>query len=266
MKFFIVVFFTSLAPFAVSAHGLSAHRSSNETYQDAYQRVHGDRIEDADNQDDEAQIEKATSPDHVKKNMNSLNLKEIPDVGSLADLMTQFQYVRDTRFLQTDDPNFPRRLTWLFPDDGCYARAEMASQELIAHNFTAPKKIFVFGNLSADTTNAPGGSVQWWYHVAVIYRVGDTPYVVDPALNPKAPMTLVQWNKAVGGEKTNVQYSICSKDTFDPDADCYKPTPTDAAQAESEQKGFLQDEWDRLLELNRNPSKELGDSPPWLNN
>ncbi len=246
--------FVVLLPFLSEAHGLSAHRLPGESYKEAAERSRPEGIDFV--------AKKPSTPDRIKKPMQKLDLKEIPDLGSLPDLENQFKYVRDTRFME--DEHFPRRLTWLYPDDGCYARAEMASQKIIAHNFTEPKKIFVFGNLSAQTTNAPGGSVQWWYHVAVIYRVGQVPYVVDPALNPQKPMTLTEWNKAVGGEQAKVQYSICSHDTFDPDADCYAPTPTSPAQAESEQKGFLQDEWDRLIELGRNPEQELGDNPPWL--
>ncbi|MDG0814997.1 protein-glutamine glutaminase family protein [Bdellovibrio svalbardensis] len=246
--------FAVLIPFLAEARGLSAHRHAGESYQQAAARNYPRHIELVGS--------RPSTPDRIKKPLQKLDLKEIPDVGSLPDLENQFKYVRDTRFMA--DSHFPRRLTWMYPDDGCYARAEMVSQKIIAQHFTEPKKIFVFGNLSAKTTNAPGGSVQWWYHVAVIYRVGQVAYVVDPALNPQKPMTLTEWNKAVGGEQTKVQYAICSHDTFDPDSDCYGPLPMSAAQAEAEQSGFLQDEWDRLLELNRSPEKELGDFPPWL--
>ncbi|QDK39507.1 protein-glutamine glutaminase family protein [Bdellovibrio sp. NC01] len=253
-----VLFAISIAPALSVAAGLSAHRYSGESYREASQRNHGDSISDADS----VEISK-TTPERIKKSMEKLNVKELPDAGSLQALTAQFNYVRDTRFLKTEDPNFPRRLTWLFPDDGCYARAEMASQKLIAQKFVEPKKIFVFGDLSAKTDNASSGSVQWWYHVAVIYRVGTTPYVVDPALNPQQPMTLTEWNTAVGGDQTHVEYAICSHDTFDPDGDCTKGRPMSLEQAENEQRGFLQDEWDRLEELHRNPQEELGDNPPW---
>ncbi|HWU42546.1 MAG TPA: hypothetical protein VN132_03875, partial [Bdellovibrio sp.] len=89
-------------------------------------------------------------------------------------------------------------------------------------------------------------------------------YVLDPAINPQHPMKLTEWNQAVGGDQTSVKYAICSNDTFDPDSDCLNPAVMSEAQAEAEQKGFLPDEWDRLLELNRDPTKELGQFPPWL--
>lgn len=256
MKSIVGVLFSLvlLMPFLSEAKGLSAHRQIGESYQQAYNRNHSDSSE--------LFTARLVTPQRAAKTIAKLDLTEIPDVGSFPDLENQFKYVRDTRFIS--DENFPRRLTWLYPDDGCYARAEMVSQKIIAQNFTEPKKIFVFGNLVAKTTNSSSGSVRWWYHVAVIYRVGTTAYVVDPALNPQKPMTLAEWNKAVGGGEANLQYAICSHDTFDPDADCYNPRPMSATQAESEQRGFLQDEWERLLDLNRNPEKELGDSPPWL--
>lgn len=247
-----LVSFILIAPIFTEARGLSARRFSQEAYAQASARSHQDSIQDT-----------IRTPEQVQQPLKNLSLSEIPDVGTMTELIRRFNFVRDTRFLATEDASFPRRLTWLYPDDGCYARAEMASQKLIDQQLTTPKKIFVFGNLTAQTTNAAEGYVHWWYHVAVIYRVGATAYVVDPALNPQKPMTLDSWNKAVGGESTPVKYAICSHDTFDPDADCFEPTQMSEAQAEAEQKGFLQDEWNRLLELHRDPTKELGDSPPW---
>lgn len=270
MKFFFALILSlgfSLTTMA-STKGLSAHRLYNESYEAARDRhlfTHnlGVRFPGLGKTETAARY---VSAERAKKPLKSLNLSEIPDVGSLADLENQFFYIRDTRFLATENTNFPRRITWLYPDDGCYARAEVAKFELVNHHFPEPKKIFVFGNLSAASKNSPTGSVQWWYHVAVAYRVGDVAYVFDPSLEPMRPLTITEWHNLVGGNQTFVQYSICSQGTFDPAADCYQPRALSQEDAVWEQKSFLKDEWSRILELKRNPEQELGNNPPWLKN
>lgn len=271
MKHFVIYLF-SLALFAplASEAGLSAHRFANQPYAEAkahalLNRFLSIQLPLQQTQDD-SNLTRPTDPESLSKPLEALDISTIPDVGSYADLENQFHMIRDTRYLQTSEPSFPRRLTWLYPDDGCYARAEIAAEHLVTNNFVVPKKVFAFGDLSAKTENSPYGSVQWWYHVAVIYRVGNQPYVLDPALDPKAPMTLNAWNSAINGGNDRVTFVVCSKDTFDPDGDCLKPNPISDTFAESEQRGFLSLEWDRLLQLNREPQKELGEFPPWLNN
>lgn len=269
MRSFIIIFLSLFFSGHVFAErlGTSAVRNTDETYEaarnrhlfEATFRVTGPRLK-------QRSINRAITAERAKKSLINLNLTEIPDVGSYADLENQFKYVRDTRFIETKDPSFPRRLTWLYPDDGCYARAEMAKLELMKQNFPAPKKLFVFGNLYAQSGNSPSGGVQWWYHVAVTYRVGADVYVIDPALEPARPLKLMEWNALVNGESTRVQYSICAAETYDPTSDCYGSEELPADETLREQRSFLQDEWNRLLELNRLPEKELGDLPPWLTN
>lgn len=269
MYFLITVLLSlSFSGYALaSRRGVSAVRNFDESYATARDRhyfkttfhIPGSHL-------NQAHINRMVTAERAKKPLASLNLFEIPDVGSYPALESQFKYVRDTRFIETEDVNFPRRLTWLFPDDGCYARAEMAKIELLKHNFPAPKKLFVFGNLFASSNNSPTGSVQWWYHVATTYRVGLDAYVLDPALEPKRPLKLAEWNALVGGESTRVQYSICSPQTFDPTTDCYGSDALPEEASLEEQKSFLENEWNRLIELNRHPETELGDLPPWLQN
>ena len=223
----LFVLFLSLA-FSISAQavGLSAHRYQNETYEQAKNRHIFNRNLGVDAGDIRPSLDplaRHVSAERARKPMKNLNLSDIPDVGSYPDLEREFQYIRDSRFLATNDPQFPRRLTWMYPDDGCYARAEVAKHELEKHNFPAPKKLFVFGNLYAASKNSTTGFVQWWYHVAVTYRVGNDVYVFDPALEPQRPLKINEWNKLVGGEQNEVQYSICSSNTYDPSLDCYTP-------------------------------------------
>ncbi|KHD87999.1 MAG: hypothetical protein OM95_10740 [Bdellovibrio sp. ArHS] len=265
---FIALVLTLTVSFEAFA-GLSSIRHSGESYQQARDRhffAWKFRIPSPFPSPLDDQVEEMSfgSPvERSKKPLNKLDISEIPDVGSYADLLREFKYVRDTRFIETDS-GFARRLTWMYPDDGCYARAEMAKLELIQHNFPAPKKIFVFGNLQAMTKNSPTGNVQWWYHVAVTYRVGSDVYIFDPAIEPTRPLKLIEWNDKVGGGRTLVQYSVCHKDAFDPSSDCSKPQLTSPQEALSEQTSFLEYEWERVENLGRDPYKELGEFPPWL--
>ncbi|QLY25414.1 protein-glutamine glutaminase family protein [Bdellovibrio sp. KM01] len=244
-----------LAPNAFA--GLSAHRQANESFQDAQSRSRGNVLfSDLDGEFS------GSGPESLAKPMSQLKLNEIPALPSYQELVAQFYFIRDSYFVKAGYT--PRRLTWLFPDDGCYARAELAAEHLIMNHAISPKKVFAFGELHAATNNSPNGWVEWWYHVAVIYRVDNTAYVLDPALNPHQPLTLSQWGEAIGGNKTAVNYSICSKDAFDPDSACMQPPKIDEEMAEQEQEVFLPEEWNRILELGRDPEKELGNQPPWL--
>lgn len=261
----LLLFFMFLG-FSPSLHaktiGLSPTRLFSENYEDARDR-HFSTIISGWSSRHNPTFFKSNTAERKKQPLEFLNLEAIPELSSSIELQKKFEFIRDTRFLETENPNFPRRLTWLFPDDGCYARAEVAKNNLADQAVTIPKKIFVFGNLSVQTVNSPYGSVQWWYHVAITYRVNRDVYVLDPALEPHRPLSIHEWNILVGGETNKVRYTICHANTFDPMADCGGADAITPQQAIDEQKSFLNSEWDRLLELDRDPNKELGEFPPW---
>lgn len=254
----LIISLTVLIFTSTSLAGLSPLRKSTETYEEASRRA---RIH---NSSYSVQIETIRqTPERYKKPLTELDISGIPELSSLEELKLQFEYIRDTRFLKTNELEFARRISWLYPDDGCYIRAELAAIYLKERGYVPPKKIFVFGNLNARTTNSLQGSVSWWYHVAATYRVQGTVYVYDPAIDPFTPLTLQRWHEAVGGTKTFAQYTVCSTETVDPDSDCFKPRNYGKAYAENEQMYFLNLEWLRLEDLKRDPIAELGDSPPW---
>ncbi|MEN0057652.1 MAG: protein-glutamine glutaminase family protein [Bdellovibrio sp.] len=246
----------SLNALAITPPGLSSVRLKNESYEQARTRAYTKTTD--------ITVASADSAESSKKPLSELDLQEIPELASYEELEEQFIFLRDTRFIETSDPNFPRRLTWLYPDDGCYARAEMMKIQLASRSITAPKKVFVFGDLYAKSKNAPSGYVQWWYHVAVTYRVADQAYVIDPSVEPHRPLKITEWNTLVGGERKPVQYALCSENTFDPSQDCQHPRAMSRHDSLSIQKSFLKTEWYRIVSLKRSPEKELGDSPPWL--
>lgn len=251
---FVLSLVTSSASFAGT--GLSAVRRSGESYTEASNRVR------AFGKIPLQSLQRAT-PESYRVSLGDLNLNEIPEI-SAEDLKAHFEYIRDTRFFQDSHLSFARRVSWLYPDDGCYIRAEMAAHFIKEKNFTLPKKLFVFGSLKALTKNSRYGFVEWWYHVAVTYRVGPVAYVFDPAINPMAPMTLQEWNNAIGGNSTAAKYAICSTESIDPDSACHTATKRDYRAVFYEQLGFLDDEMNRLRSMNRDYNQELGDNPPWL--
>lgn len=238
--------------------GLSASRKPNESYDQASSRsrTESDMLHISDTQND--------TPGKIQVTFDKLDFSDVPELPSKELLDQEFRFVRDTRFMQDTSLAFPRRLTWLYPDDGCFARAELATQFSVKMGLPAPKKFFAFGNLSAQTPNAPGGLVTWWYHVAPIYRVKKDVYVLDPAVNPKRALLIHEWVIAITGSEKNPHFAVCSSATYDPDFSCSTQESNPLDNTVNDELSYMTPEWNRLVDLGRNPQKELGDNPPWL--
>jgi hypothetical protein len=86
-------------------------------------------------------------------------------------------------------------LPFLYPDDGCWARAHQMSR-LMSDDGATPCKAWLYGRLSVDTRNNPDCRVAWHYHVAPVVLVdtyGRVAYqVIDPALFD-APVEEASW-------------------------------------------------------------------------
>ena len=189
-------------------------------------------------------------------------MQSLPDTETLNQL---FAKIRDRRFLRSDS-DFPRRPSWMFPDDGCFARAEVASQELIKAGYK-PSKIFAYGNLRLATKNSQNGFVEWWYHVVVGYRIGAINYVIDPAIEPSRPMEIKEWiNRMKAEPEARVEVSICESAAITPSSLCQGEQDYGLDYAKELQEPFLDSEWSRLLDLKRDPKIELGVKPPWIQN
>jgi len=193
------------------------------------------------------------------------NLAAATEWESEQVMIERFSQFRDHRFMTTPNkPNFQRRSSWMYPDDGCFARAALAVRNLVQWTFKAPSKVFVFGDLKVKSANAIGGEVTWWYHVAPMVEINGQKYVLDPAINPAGPLKLDDWLATMSETPENLEVSVCASGSYTPGDDCAKETDGIEAGAQSDQVWYLDMEWQRILDLNRVPEEELGDNPPWL--
>lgn len=181
---------------------------------------------------------------------------------SYQKLLSYFTYFRNERFLTAEDPGFKRRISWLYPDDGCFARAQMVIKLSTQSQNVLPGKIFAFGRLRVQTNNHPKGEVRWWYHVAPIARVNNQVYVLDPSLSPKAPLEIYDWLSIMSKSPMGLQVSFCDSLSYTPYSKC-NGSSENFQVATSAQKKYLSYEWKRLIDLNRSPQDELGINPPW---
>lgn len=212
----------------------------------------------------EAQVRSGSAFDSAKS-LQRLETSKVPDLGTQEKLTQVFYYFRDTKFIsELPAPLTERRLSWLYPDDGCYTRAGLATHFAKGRGFPEPYKLFVFGNLAVESRNHPDGVVHWWYHVVPVYRVASLIYAIDPAIEPRRPLLIEEWKRAVEFEERVDKFSICKPMTFDPDDSCENPRGVGLSSLIESQKNFLQQEWYRLKEMGRDPESELGEKPPWL--
>lgn len=177
-------------------------------------------------------------------------------------LQERFEHMRDVRFLKDSNGEL-RRLTWMYPDDGCWARAALAMRNLFQVYAPLPSKVFAFGNLKVQTDNSPQGAVFWWYHVAPIVQVKGEKYVLDPSIEPSRPLPLSEWVGRMGSPD-KIKVSICSSGTYSPSDRCDKTSDGLETRAEHASIFYLREEERRLIRLQRDTATELGDNPPWL--
>jgi hypothetical protein len=198
--------------------------------------------------------------------LEDIDWSSVPVLSS--DLVATFRVMRDWRvFLEPSVPDFPRRIPWLYPRDGCYARAGALVRVADKLGIERPAQFFAFGELVARTDNVPEGEVRWWYHVAAVYRdrpAGDV-WVFDPALEPRKPIPVVEWLSRMAPSPADVRVALCGALAAEPWADCRDgdASATDKLVAVLESQ-FLPWEWTNLVGLGRDPHRELGDEPPWL--
>jgi hypothetical protein len=193
----------------------------------------------------------------------AIKLNQISELANLRTIQEIFQRLRDTRSWRWNRmPNFPRRLMWVYPSDGCYLRTAMMDEKLAEWGAPPPKNLFIFGELSFSNKFQ---QMTWWYHVAPVYRLGNQVYVLDPALNPSAPLKLQDWILSMTKSMTDSTYALCEAGAFNPYDECSLAQSTwDIGDRTSTLQDYLGREWEGLEEiLGTSPSGILGEHPPW---
>lgn len=250
MKLFLYLIGVTLTLEAISFDGISARRNLQTPY-----TVYEKKVLDSETQ----KLMSRSALSSAKLN----DLSSLPNPVSWKNndiLLERFEALRDARLLSSHS----RRATWLYPDDGCYARAAIAIKASFESYYPVPHKVFAFGNLRVKTSNSPRGVVGWWYHVAPIVEVHDIKYVLDPAIEPTRPLELTEWLSRMG-KPAKMKVSICLSGTYSPGDNCEKETDGLEKRAERAQTHFLTLEWNRLARLGRDAELELGEHPPWIN-
>jgi hypothetical protein len=231
--------------------GISAHRDRNVSFSESMRSL---RLQNSN----------FATPVDFAVPLQKLKLDTLSKWANAIEVSTAFVLMRDFRFISSpNERKFLRRVSWLFPDDGCFARAALAKKNLLEWRFPPIKKLFAFGNLVVKTRNHPSGEVTWWYHVVPVLGVGPDAYVFDPAIEPKRPILISEWVEAIGGISAKVILAICSADTYTPTDSCLNPDAAAESSALDDQLQLLEYERMRLESMHRDPKKELGDSPPW---
>ncbi|MEY4616979.1 MAG: hypothetical protein RJB66_1939 [Pseudomonadota bacterium] len=185
-------------------------------------------------------------------------LKLRPTNYNQNKLQLLFNHLRDHR-PTTDKENRSRRLPWLYPDDGCYAKSAMMQSRIKAGGQEGFHQIFLFGNLFAATPNHPAKQVSWWYHVAPIVRTTEGVFVLDPTLDPLQPLKVEHWISRMIHFTQEAKVSLCEPASFTPESECFSKGPIDVPGATEEIREVYFDlEWERIHHLGRNPEQELG--------
>lgn len=237
---------------------ISQKRLPNESYQEAIKRF-------KKSLKPKALTSSNDDPLSQKVAVFKLDSSKATEVKSYQELLSLFQLIRDKRFLTTrDKPDFLRRISWLYPDDGCFARAATAGIKLAKEHKTRPTKIYVFGDLAVQTPYAQNGQVSWWYHVALVARYKNELYVLDPALNPKGPLLAEDWFRMMSPTLDTMEASICNQYSYSPGDRCMGAEEKSDKLAPEHQLMYLQFEWERMEDLGYDPVVVLGDNPPWL--
>lgn len=101
------------------------------------------------------------------------------------------------------EPRVPRPpcIPFLYPDDGCWARAHDMARLIIAAG-ARPMKVWIYGKLLTQTDNNPCCFVKWRFHVAptICVRAGRSRgevQVIDPSLF-KTPVPVAKWASVQG--------------------------------------------------------------------
>lgn len=219
----------------------SAKRERNVSYK-VYEEAYLETLD---------QKEIVSTPSSSARYYKPENIPKVTAWTSLENLQDMYLKIRDDKFLiWKKEPDKLRRPTWLYPDDGCYARAAMVSRSSAVLGQPIPQKIFAFGNLRVKTQNSTRGSVGWWYHVASIVEVNGEKFVIDPAIDYQKPMLLIDWLSSMG-KPSKIRVAICESGTIIPGSNCARKSDGKERGAILSEQRFLGYEQARMVKLGR---------------
>ncbi len=177
-----------------------------------------------------------------------------------TQLSDAFEKIREDRGLRmSGQPDTPRRISWLYPENGCENRANEAAQLLERSGFPLPYFARATGELGLDTPNDVAGRVRWDGHVAPLVRVDDELLVLDPAIEPSRPLPIAEWLARMSLPNSHTEWAICQN--FGLKENCYLGEPLTARPSGVENYFGYELRTQELL--GRDPERSLGDCPPW---
>ncbi len=132
----IISFYVNNAPLAT----IEAYRPTGVDY-----TVYESRVLEESGVDDKALHVK---PQGSARSYYKATLPKATAWKSIAVMQERFEKNRDKRFMTlSDDPDFPRRISWLYPKGGCFARASIFNRNAFHLFIPVPNKVFAFENL-----------------------------------------------------------------------------------------------------------------------
>jgi hypothetical protein len=182
-------------------------------------------------------------------------------VFTSQQLDSAFALMRDFRGLTApEQPDFPRRISWLLPDNGCEVRANQAAYWLHEAGYETPYFARATGDLGLDTPNDVNGKVRWPGHVAPVVRVDEELVVLDPAVEPTRPLPISEWLTRISLPGSTTALGLC--ENFGLKDDCFSAERP--PMAPGLMRYLLSAEWLSQRMLGLDPSQTLGDCPPWV--
>lgn len=152
--------------------------------------------------------------------------------------------------------NFMRRGPWLYPANGCYAKAAHVSNLTKQNGLPQPGKIYAYGNLEFNSPYAKNGRrVYWRYHMAAAYVFNGQVLVVDPGMSA-TPITQEEWLHLISPTPQTIRVKYCDARNYSPLATCVGGSGNGANL--NHVRGILRDEWSNLNRLGFNPYVLLG--------
>ena len=214
----------------------------------------------------------ALTVDQSKVSTTQANFSNVP-YWTDAEIKTAFRALRDERFLaMSTDPGYPRRMSWMYPEDGCWTRAEVFAQAAWNRGLARPHRLFSFGNLVVHNSpnedpNDSNWTVNWNYHVVPLVRSASSgmPYALDPAIEPTRPLPWQEWLLRQVPALSQVLVVVGDAGAYHPGSPV-TGGPTNYTNArDGQQNTWLGLEWTRQADLMRDLNLVLGDYPPWRN-